>query len=117
MKEAKDHSRCSPEGAIAGKALVRLTDPAIAELVAEGEADDRCPTCAFREGTVPNMCLQTQADAIKAVIEDVLFTCHHKKPIGSHVCHGWFAARYALRNNPGGAKKVPWEFSAPDDAQ
>lgn len=56
----KDHSRVSPEGRAIGAQWVRMVEPIIAHLVAEGEPDERCKSCAFRLGTVPNGCLQTQ---------------------------------------------------------
>lgn len=108
MKEAHDHSRVSEEGKRAGRWLARVVERAVAALAAEGEADERCKTCAFREGTVPNGCIQTQADALKAVCEGVPFTCHVKR---GWPCHGWYAMRVALR---GRVTRVPYEFSPPD---
>jgi hypothetical protein len=115
---AHDHRRVSPEGKAAGFNLVRLTEPSIAQLEREGESDERCKTCAFRLGTVPNGCLQTQLDALKAVVEDVPFLCHQANRKGS-VCHGWFAARVAVdRAEQARGTKLqatcPWEFSPPD---
>jgi hypothetical protein len=108
MKEAHDHKRVTPEGRAIGFNLVRMTEPAIADLERQGEPDERCKTCAFRLGTVPNGCLQTMADAMKCALEGVPFHCHQdlRKP-----CHGWFAARYALN---GATTNCPWEFSPPD---
>lgn len=107
MKDAYDHKRVTPGGRRAGAALCRLTEPAIAALIADGEPDERCKTCAFRLGTVPNGCVQTQADAMKCVMEGVPFYCHqdptHKTP-----CHGWFAGRRALK---GKTRIMPWAFS------
>lgn len=111
MKEAHDHHRVTPEGRIAGFENCRLIEPIVQKLAREGEPDDRCVSCAGRYGTVPNGCLQTQADFIKAVCEDVPFLCHVKK---GWPCHAWFAARVALR---GKTESVPWDFSPPDDAQ
>ncbi len=105
---AGDHTRCTPEGREIGANLVRLTEPVILSVQKEGEEDDRCPTCAFRLGTVPNGCPQTMLDAVKAVIEGVPFMCHHKK---GNVCHGWYAARIAMGGRSGSA---PYPFSHED---
>lgn len=119
MKEANDHSRVSPEGRALGEQMARLTDKAAATLAAEGEPDERCKSCAFRRGTVPNGCLQTQMDAMKAVIEGVPFLCHQHDRKGTP-CHGWFAARVALKRADKArgvpfAAKCQWEFSPPDE--
>lgn len=116
MKEAADHNRVTPEGRAAGFQIVRLTEPAVAELERQGEPDERCKTCAFRLGTVPNGCIQTQLDALKAVLEDVPFMCHQRM---ERICHGWFAARVAVdRAELARGTKLdmtcPWEFSPPD---
>ena len=66
MREAHDHHRVSPEGRAIGEQQARMADGSIARLVAEGEPDERCKSCAFVRGTVPNGCLQTQMDALKA---------------------------------------------------
>lgn len=118
MAEDRTPNRVTPEGRAMGFQLVRLTEPAIAEMVREGEADERCKSCAFRLGTVPNGCLQTQMDALKAVVEDKLFVCHQHDREGK-VCHGWFAARVAIDRAElaRGVKfeaACPWEFSPPD---
>lgn len=113
-----DHKRVTPEGRAVGEQLVRMTEPAIAALVAQGEPDERCKSCAFRPGTVPNGCMQTQLDAIKCVIEGVQFGCHQADREG-WPCYGYYAASVALREateRTGLAlpAKCPWEFSTPD---
>lgn len=120
MREAHDHHRVSPEGRAIGEQQARMADGSIARLVAEGEPDERCKSCAFVRGTVPNGCLQTQMDALKAVVEGVPFLCHQADRKG-WPCHGWYAARVALRRAEearGHALTVacPWEFSPPDEA-
>jgi hypothetical protein len=92
-----DH-RCTDGGQRLGAVLVRIAEPEIARLEAQGEPDERCASCAFRPDAVPNGCLQTMLDALKAVAEDVPFLCHMGKPRHSRICHGWFAARRALQD-------------------
>lgn len=107
-QEAHDHSRVSPEGKRAGEWLAKFVYPSIVLLELDGEPDERCKTCAFRMGTVPNGCIQTQADAMKAVMEGIPFLCHQNM---TKTCHGWFAGRRALK---GRTIETPWEFSPPD---
>lgn len=109
MKEAHDHHRVSPDGRAIGFETCILIEPVVQRLVREGEPDDRCVSCAGRYGTVPNGCVQTQADFIKAASEAVPFLCHVKK---GQTCHAWYAARIALK---GRTELMPWDFSAPDD--
>lgn len=115
MKPSEDHKRVSPEGKKLGENLARIIAPAIAKLAAEGESDERCKSCAFRAGTVPNGCLQTQMDVLKAVFEKVPFFCHvDKYADGSQkICHGWFAATWASKGKP--TVHCDWDFSPPDD--
>lgn len=116
----RDHSRVSPEGRAMGAQLSRLADRSCAALAQQGEVDERCKSCAFRVDTVPNGCLQTQMDALKAVVENVPFLCHQNDRTGS-VCHGWFAAEVAIvraeqaRGQRRPAITVPWDFSPPDE--
>ena len=118
----KDHKRVSPEGRVLGARMASLADRAVARLAAEaeGQDDERCKSCAFTIGTVPNGCLQTQMDVMKAVVEGIPFNCHQADRKG-WPCHGW----YALRAVIGATEKVkgklvdqvgpcPWEFSPPD---
>lgn len=123
MKEAHDHHRVTPEGKAMGRNMARLADAECATLASQDEPDERCKTCAFRSGTVPNGCVQTQSDAMKAVIESVPFMCHqHQDAKGRHdrICHGWFAVRRIVdRARKAGASlpdSAPWDFSPPDDA-
>lgn len=121
MKEAHDHHRVTPEGRAMGEQLIRITEPTIRKLASEGEPDERCRSCAFRPGTVPNGCPQTQLDALKAVVEDVPFLCHQADRKG-WPCHGWYAARVAIKRSEKASGKplvaiCPWEFSPPDDQE
>lgn len=118
MKEAQDHNRVTPEGRTMGEQMARLTEASIARLAAEDEPDERCKSCAFVRGTVPNGCLQTQMDALKCVVEGVPFLCHQADRKG-WPCYGWYAARVSLRSAEkarGVALNVtcPWDFSPPD---
>jgi hypothetical protein len=102
----KDTSRITAAGIEFGNKLRRISDPGIKQLEAEGENDTRCASCAFRAGTVPAGCLQTTMDAMKASIEGTVFTCHLAADRTS--CHGWYAARVALKGSMGTA---PWNYS------
>jgi len=116
----KDHKRVSAEGRALGATMARLADKACSQLVALDEPDDRCKSCAFTAGTVPNGCLQTQMDVAKAVVENVPFLCHQADRKG-WPCHGWYAVR-AVINETEKAKgplldqvgPCPWDFSPPD---
>lgn len=106
----RDHSRVTDAGKAIGEQVARVTDKAIARLVSQGLEDQRCNSCAFRLGTVPNGCPQTQLDALKAVAEGVDFMCH-QSPGNSEHCFGWVAARAALEEAGAPDVKVPWDFS------
>lgn len=91
--------------------VMRLfVEPGLKKLAADGEADTRCGSCAGRPGTVPGGCIQTQADFLKAIHEDVPFMCHAHEQDGQHtrLCHAWFAARFEM-----GDKTIPapWPWS------
>lgn len=112
-----EHSRVTPEGKRCGERVSRMTDNEVGKLIATGEwtKDERCATCAFRFGTVPNGCPQTQLDIIKAVLEKQTFCCHVARDgveAGQHTCMGWFAAMQGVRTSP--AVECPWPFSDPD---
>lgn len=111
MKQAKDHSRVTPEGRMLGFQTARMTEPAVAALVRQGEPDERCSSCAGTYGTVPNGCPQTQSDFIKATMEGVPFLCHQADR-KSRFCHAWYAARVEAK---GKVADCPWEFSRPDE--
>lgn len=116
----KDHKRVTPEGRALGQRMARIADRAVDKLKADGEPDGRCKSCAFTHGTVPNGCLQTQMDVMKAVVEGVPFNCHQADRKG-WPCLGWYAVRAVINET----EKVkgplvdevgtcPWEFSPPD---
>lgn len=111
-----EHNRVSPEGKAIGEQMARLCDRQVQKLIAQGEwsKDERCASCAFRCGTVPNGCLQTQADAFKTVMEHEPFYCHAVKQIGEKVCAGWFASVQDVKHST--TIICPWPYSNPDDA-
>lgn len=113
----KNHSRVTPEGRRLGRVMATLSDRASARLVVDGEPDERCKSCAFTHGTVPNGCVQTQLDALKAVVERVPFLCHQANRKG-WPCHGWYAT---VAVTPAPILQMlgpcPWEFSPPDEQE
>lgn len=98
----------SPEGAKMGAQLARFTDLAVKELLVKfPNHQDRCGTCAFRLGTIPNQCVLTVMDALKAVCQQEPFMCHEH--VGEP-CNGWIILAFK-----DGAEsktvKCPWEYS------
>lgn len=79
MKEEKKlaPNRPSPEGRMIGEQLARFCDIEEARLIKKfPNHAQRCKSCAFRAGTVPNGCLPTVMDALKATLEHTPFMCH-----------------------------------------
>lgn len=118
---AHEHHRVCEVGKRAGAFMAQLADAEIAALAREGDVDERCKSCAFRAGTVPNGCAQTQLDIQKAITEDVPFMCHCYRDKGgkpNRICYGWFAVRRIVdRFEQGTGRKLPpcdYDFSAPD---
>lgn len=109
-----DHHRVTPEGQALGQHAERS---ALAGILALGIQDLRCASCAFRAGTVPNGCLQTQLDALKAVVDGVPFHCH--APNDGRACTGWIGARavHATLPLPAALTEIAqrWTFSPPDE--
>lgn len=103
---AKDHSRATPRGQAMGENAARLADlgrERLKELGLDGVKgprlrDEMCKSCAARRGTVPNGCLQTQIDFLKAAAEGAPFLCH--APKDGSLCAGWVRARAELVVNP-----------------
>ena len=111
----RDHKRVSAEGKQIGAMLSNVVTKAAARLALEGDPDERCKSCAFRAGTVPNGCAQTQLDALKAVMEKTPFMCHvNQCSKGKRkICYGWCAATWALK----GMQPIDmswWDYSPPD---
>ncbi len=124
MTTNDDHARVSEEGKAMGYLTSRMAEEGGRLLKAKGLTDmnlptlrdDMCPSCAFRRGTVPNGCLQTQMDALKAIVEGVPFLCH--APKDGRMCAGYIAARAAHVARPLPTSLTDmvakYEFSGPD---
>jgi hypothetical protein len=124
MKEAHDHHRVSQEGRLLGEQMARLYDIAETRLVdAETEIPqtriteltERCKTCAFRPGTVPNGCAQTQMDISKCAVEGIPFYCHQH---AGQLCRGWVITRAGLHDVLEGMAVITKEVKlSPPDSQ
>ena len=117
--------RVTPQGRAMGKSAARLAELGRKRLEAAGLADmgldtlrdGMCKTCACRPGVVPNGCLQTQLDLLKAAADGKPFLCH--APMDGRICAGWAGIRAELVANPLPPQIVALlakhEFSASDD--
>lgn len=97
-REVKNTSLITAEGARLGKLMAQLADTGFEMLQgADGFKDDRCVSCAFREGTVPNGCPETQLEVFDCVMNDkAAFACHCVQAGGERkLCAGWVAAKMA----------------------
>ncbi len=124
MKEAKDHSRVTPQGRAMGQSAARLAelgrqrlqDLGLDGVEGPGVRGEMCTTCACQAGSVPNGCLQTQMDFLKAAAEGHPFLCH--APMNGKICAGWVRARAELVARPLPAAALALlakhEYSAPD---
>lgn len=78
---------------------------------------EMCKTCACQPKTVPNGCLQTQMDFLKAATEGRPFLCH--APKDGRMCAGWVRARAELVANPLPTEAMKlierWDYSPPDE--
>lgn len=97
-----------------GQHLARYADEAEAKIRAMGiEPPQRCASCAFTAGTFPNTkAPATALDALKCLVEDHPFGCHHDKgPDGlpTRLCAG-FRMIQAAETGPK-LLKAPWPFS------
>ena len=116
MTEPLVPNRPTPEGIAAGKQLARLWRSAMRDAVTQhpdavAAIPDRCKTCAFREGTIPNGCPETIMDALKCVMEKEPFMCHHDMKNGkpTKMCAGWIVTQRADRD----PVEAPWDWTAP----
>jgi hypothetical protein len=119
------NSRVTPQGREMGRSAARLAERGRKRLEAAGLTemglemlrDDMCKTRACRPGVVPNGCVQTQLDLLKAAAEGKPFLCH--SPVDGRMCAGWVGLRAELVANPLPAPIVALlakhEFSPPDD--
>ncbi len=119
------HSRVTPQGQAMGKSATRLADLGRARLVemgldkvqGPGLRGEMCKTCACQPNSVPNGCLQTQMDFLKAAAEGHPFRCH--SPKDGRLCAGWVRVRAQLVATPLPAQLLTLlakhEFSPPDD--
>ncbi|MDE2256003.1 MAG: hypothetical protein KGL42_17285, partial [Betaproteobacteria bacterium] len=76
----------------------RLKELGLAYVKGPGLRDEMCTTCACRPGSVPNGCLQTQMDFLKAAAEGERFLCHSL--LDGKLCAGWVRVRAELAVNP-----------------
>ncbi len=131
MAESRDHHRVSPAGRQLGAVTARLAergrtvlarggvDLVAAEAIPDSSVRaEMCTSCACRPGGVPNGCLQTQMDLLKALVEGKPFLCH--APKNGKLCAGWLAARAAIvalgPMPPSVIEMVSgWEYSPPDE--
>lgn len=119
------HSRVTPQGQAMGKSAARLAERGRALLADMGLGSvqaprlraEMCKTCACQPGSVPNGCLQTQLDFLKAAAEGTPFLCH--APKDGRMCAGWVQVRVVLAATPLPpqlmAMLAKHEFSPPDD--
>ena len=99
----------TPEGIKLGEQMARFADKSeVADYIAaHPNARERCKTCAFRKGTLPNGCPATLMDAVKCLIEDHDFNCHENT---EQICAGFLHAKIASADVTFQGK-VPWDFS------
>ena len=119
------HSRVTAQGRSMGKSAARLASLGEGVLAVSGLTklnmpmlrDEMCKSCACQLGSVPNGCLQTQMDFLKAVVDGKPFLCH--APKDGRMCAGWIRARAAHVESPMSpeiqALIAKWEYSPPDD--
>lgn len=94
-----------------GKNIARFCEERIKKYAGTGMAvPQRCGTCAFREGTVPNGCETTVWDAMKCALEGkVRFMCHeHRRDDEPPICAG-----YLLLANEGNPTTIKPEYDFP----
>lgn len=117
--------RVTPTGEAMGRNASRLAELGRRRLETAGLTglnlpamrDEMCASCACRPGTVPNGCLQTQLDLLKAAVEGERFLCH--APKDGRMCAGWLRVRAQLVAEPlppeAQALIARWEYSPPDE--
>jgi hypothetical protein len=104
---ASDGDRPSQHGARLGKAL-----SAVAELGRKSLPDlpECCLTCAFREGTVPNMTAGTLVLAMRCSVgtDPAPFGCHQgmRDDQPTQLCAGYVAAKHAFETDSATARDL-----------
>lgn len=78
-----------PPAVILGEMLARMFAK-----VSEGKPDERCATCAFREGQPANQTGNTLLSTLKCSEQDKPFRCHEQPT----TCEGWKALYHS--NDP-----------------
>ena len=121
MSHSPIRQRVSAEGLALGKLSARLANQGAARLQALGLnevqapmlRENMCKTCACRPGSVPNGCLQTQMDLLKAAHEGLPFRCH--SPADGRICTGWLHVRAEIAQAPLPSEIIrlleQWEYS------
>lgn len=88
--------RVSPESLMLGEALGKITDAAEPAIRAKFPGiGERCKSCAFRGGTIPNACIDTVLEAFDCAIRGEPFWCHHQFNVDgtpARLCGGWQVA-------------------------
>jgi hypothetical protein len=93
-------NRPTPEGKLAGAQIARFTDKA--EVLVRKQFPnhaERCKSCAYRAGTIPNGCPDTVIDATKCAFEGRPFYCHERfneDGTPQDFCAGWLLATTVL---------------------
>jgi len=102
----------TPEGRELGANLARFCDAAeIEKRKAYPNFPKRCGTCAFRLGTIPNGCHETQMDALKCVMERVPFICHEYIAAEPLIVNGRPCAGWAMMRDDSPPVEAFWPFS------
>jgi len=95
------------QGESLGKEVARLTDSALLELKKDfPNQQERCKSCAFRLGTLPNRSLATLHDAIKCLNEYIPFMCHEDS--GKSLCAGYSIAMSSFEQVDGATANLDW---------
>lgn len=110
-------NRPTEVGKALGANLARLCDAEEIKLRERlPDMAERCKSCAFRAGTIPNGCPETLMDAIKASIEWVPFLCHERLDVDRKP-HEWCAGWFILAGRGDQPGEVSWPFSDEPDAE
>jgi hypothetical protein len=107
-----ERNRPSPEGYALGKEIARLCDQEEAKQakMLRPTIPERCRTCAFRGGTIPNGCGATLLDAMHCIIEGLDFHCHEHGRT-DQLCAGFQMMKIETH------RPVDWPWFTTDDPQ